>query len=160
VPTQLTPQRLVDYLESQEIPHETDQLEDGIITFGIEGDHGAYDMAFDLDPEAGLLVCMTQLSPPLEIGPEHVARICEAVCRINGALPLGGFRFDPGDRVLTYLCGACVEDADLVEAQITALVMEPVEEFERYLPALREILGGAEVGPTIARAEEAEEQTG
>ena len=120
MPTQLTLQKIQSFLEEEEIPFETEQLEEGVITFGIEGDRGCYDLAFDLDEVGGILVCFSRSAPELEVAKMVAGSFFEALAIINYGLALGSFQFDsedPFEVLIDRFSLDEVEDLDLAAYQ-------------------------------------------
>ncbi|MBC7289312.1 MAG: YbjN domain-containing protein [Armatimonadetes bacterium] len=97
------------YLDKLDLKYDMDEQQ-GIIAFGIAGDHGQYDLAIGADTELDLV--FIAVVDYLKVPPAH--RNCDKVLRrlmeLNWKLNLGKFEWDSSDGEVRFTYVFCTDD--------------------------------------------------
>lgn len=154
MPTTFNLDKLGEYLEAEDITdYDRDDVEH-TIQFEIEGDHGVFEVFFELDAVDGLLLC--GVLPPVEFESQHLPQLYECACRANDQLPLGGFQVNTEECMLLFILGAPLDGGDMTGTQLQQILGTALEHADGYTPAFQAAIAGKDIAAAIEEAENRE----
>ena len=112
------------------------------------GEHGSWLLvaqAYEERSQAAIYSVM-----PGTVAEEHRPAMAVLLARINYGLILGNFEIDLSDGEVRFKVSADFGGAEPGEAQLKPLVATSLAQFDRWLPSLRDVIGGADPAGAFA----------
>ena len=113
------------------------------------GEHGSWLLVGQAYEERGQAAVYSVL--PEKVPAERRAAMAELQTRINYGLILGNFEMDLDDGEVRFKAATDVGGAEPGEAVLKPLVAAALLQFDRWLPALRAVIGGEDAATAFAR---------
>jgi hypothetical protein len=138
---------LKDYFQAGGLDVEEHADQNWVATDGF-GQHGSWllvGQAYEDRDQAAVYSVLPERVPE-----ERRAAVTELVSRINYGLILGNFEIDLSDGEVRFKVSADFGGAEPGEAQLKPLVATSLAQFDRWLPSLRDVIGGADPAETFA----------
>jgi len=139
---------VVAYLQARDWP-----LDDrgDVVATPVTGTFGEWPAFFEIREDAQQLLIYSVF--PLTVPEERLDEGARFVTRANWGLTLGNFELDLDDGEIRYKTSADFEGADIPDAMVDHLFLANVITSDRYLPALRAVIDGADAASAVAAAE-------
>jgi hypothetical protein len=112
------------------------------------GQHGSWLLVGQAHEERGQAAVYSVL--PEKVPAERRAAVNELLARINYGLILGNFEIDLSDGEVRFKVSADFGGADPTTDQLKPLVATSLAQFDRWLPALRAVIGGEDPAKAFA----------
>ncbi len=148
IPQPLLP-TVLDALNDREWTYTVNE-ELSLVTFGVGGEHTAYNCALFTDDETRLVTMIAQ--SPMRIPHEERVSACELLMRANHGLMFGGFDLDFSDGEVRYKVAVDVEGGTLGVEAVHSMITVALDMFELWYPALMKVVYGG-VSPEDAVTE-------
>jgi hypothetical protein len=88
---------------------------------------------------------------PFEVPKERSYAVMELLTRVNIGIPIGNFELDLDDDFIRYKTSSAIENAAFTLEVIRPLIYANVFLTEAYIPAIREVMGGANPNVTAVK---------
>ena len=121
-----------------------------LVTFGVGGEHTAYNCALFADDETRLVTMIAQ--SPMRVPHEERLSACELLMRANHGLMFGAFDIDFSDGEVRYKVAIDVEGGTLGVGAVHSMVTVALDMYELWYPPLMKVVYGG-VTPEDAVAE-------
>ena len=121
-----------------------------LVTFGVGGEHTAYNCAVFADDETRLVTVIAQ--SPMRVPHEERLSACEMLMRANHGLMFGAFDLDFSDGEVRYKVAVDVEGGTLGVEAVQSMITVALDMYELWYPALMKVVYGG-VSPEDAVAE-------
>lgn len=148
VPPPLLP-TIIDALNDRDWTYTVNE-ELSLVTFGVGGEHSAYNCALFADDETRLVTMIAQ--SPMRIPHEERTSACELLMRANHGLMFGAFDLDFSDGEVRYKVAVDVEGGTLGVEAVHSMITVALDMYELWYPPLMKVVYGG-VTPEDAVAE-------
>ena len=140
---------ILDALNGREWTYTVNE-ELSLVTFGVGGEHSAYNCALFADDETRLVTMIAQ--SPMRIPHEERLTACELLMRANHGLMFGAFDLDFSDGEVRYKVAVDVEGGTLGVEAVHSMMTVALDMYELWYPALMKVVYGG-ISPEDAVAE-------
>ena len=140
---------LVDALNAREWTYTVNE-ELSLLTFGVGGEHSAYNCALFADDETRLVTMIAQ--SPMRVPHEERLSACELLMRANHGLMFGGFDLDFNDGEVRFKVAVDVEGGTLGVEAVHSMITVALDMYELWYPPLMKVVYGG-ISPEDAVAE-------
>ena len=121
-----------------------------LVTFGVAGEHTAYNCALFADDETRLVTMIAQ--SPMRVPHEERLSACELLMRANHGLMFGAFDIDFSDGEVRFKVAVDVEGGTLGVGAVHSMITVALDMYELWYPPLMKVVYGG-VTPEDAVAE-------
>ena len=140
---------LKDYFAAGGLDVEEHPEQGWLATDGF-GQHGSWLLVGQAHEDRDQAAVYSVLSE--RVPEERRAAITELLARINYGLILGNFEIDLSDGEVRFKVSTDFGGSEPGTAQLKPLVATSLSQFDRWLPALRGVIGGEDPAAAFARA--------
>ena len=114
-----------------------------VISLPVEIENGKLNIFVHAHEDAGRVFVYVR-AQDLQVPIERIPALAEFLTRANYGLPLGNFEIDMNDGEMNFKNSLDISDGELTEAMVKTLLVFAMECANRYLPGIREVIGGGE----------------
>lgn len=121
-----------------------------LVTFGVGGEHSAYNCAIFADDDTRLVTMIAQ--SPMRVPHEERLSACELLMRANHGLMFGSFDLDFSDGEVRYKVAVDVEGGTLGVEAVHSMITVALDMYELWYPSVMKVVYGG-VSPEDAVTE-------
>lgn len=114
-----------------------------VINLPIDSENGKLNMFIHSHEETHRIFVYTR-PQDLLVPIERIGALAEFLTRANYGLPLGNFEIDMNDGEMNFKNSLDISDGVLTTKMVQTLIVFSLECLNRYLPGIREVVGGTE----------------
>lgn len=112
-----------------------------VINLPIDSENGKLNMFIHSHEETHRIFVYTR-PQDLLVPIERIGALAEFLTRANYGLPLGNFEIDMNDGEMNFKNSLDISDGVLTTKMVQTLIVFSLECLNRYLPGIREVIGG------------------